>query len=193
MTSVLPLVLSLVQFAASEELGYRFNLPEGFVAFPEARSQRNVVDCWTETAPALPGGALVLCVQRMRGTIGQERMKPGDVPPASQLVTFKWKNFDLDGVRTDTAQGGSPMTVFAAQVPLRREAVQLIVAGPRDQSARAQAILASTLVTLEGETNWLTSTERAGRFGNIVGWVLGIGAGVLLMRIWRARQRSQAA
>jgi hypothetical protein len=83
--------------------------------------------------------------------------------------------------------------ILATQVPLRREAIQLIVAGPRDQAQRAEAIMTSILGSLEGETNWLTSTGRAGRLGNIVGWVVGIAVGVILIRIWRARQQSRAA
>lgn len=180
-------------FATNSSFGYRFALPDGFVAFPEGRSQRDIVECWSELMPYSQNGALVLCIQRMRGTLARGRMKREDVPPAAQLKTYKWKGFDIDGFRADTAQAGTPVVILAVQVPLRGEAIQVILAGPRDQAQRAEAIMTSMIVSLEGETNWLTSTERAGRFGNIVGWVLGIAAGVLLIRIWRARQQSRAA
>jgi hypothetical protein len=182
-----PLML-LLQVAANAQLGYRLTLPEGFTDFP-AGTQKDVVACWTEVTPASPSGALILCIQRMRGTLGREHIRPEDIPAPSQLVSFKWKGFDIDGLRTDTAQGGIQFVVFAAQVPLRREAVQLIVAGPRDQAARAQAIMTSSLAGLEGETNWLTEAERAGRLGNVVGLVIAVGVALIALRIWRARRR----
>jgi uncharacterized membrane protein len=49
--------------------------------------------------------------------------------------------------------------------------------------------MASTLATLDGETNWLTEAERAGRLGNIVGLAIGIGVALIAIRIWRARRR----
>ena len=192
---MMPLVASLallLQVAANTDLGYRFALPDGFGPFPAGRAQRDVVDCWTEVAAASPSGALVLCVQRMRGILTRDRLKPQDAPALVQLRSFKWKGFDLDGIRSDTAEGGMPVVILATQVPLRREAIQLIVAGPRDQAQRIEAIMASTLGSLEGETNWLTSTERAGRLGNIVGWGVGIAIGVILIRMWRSRQRARA-
>jgi hypothetical protein len=186
-------VFFALQVAANAELGYRLTLPDGFAPFPAGRTQQDIVDCWAEVIPASPSGALVLCVQRMRGTLARGRMRREDVPASAQLRTFKWKGFDIDGFRSDTAQGGMPLVILAVQVPLRGEAVQLIVAGPLDQGQRAEAIMTSTIASLEGETNWLSASERAGRYGNIVGWVLGIAAGVILIRIWRARQRSRAA
>src|SRR6266700_687446 len=128
-----------------------------------------------------------------RSTLGRDRLKPGDAPASVQLTTFKWKGFELDGIRSDTAQGGMPVVILATQVPLRHEAIQLIVAGPRDQAQRAEAIMTSILGTLEGETNWLSSEERAGRLGNIVGGVVGIAVAVVLIRMWRARRQSRAA
>jgi hypothetical protein len=190
---ILTSAILLLQFAVNSDLGYRFTLPDGFVGFREGRTLKDIVDCWTEVMPYSQNGALVLCVQRMHGRLARGPMKPGEVPPAARLMSFKWKGFDLNGFRADTAQGGMPVVILAVQVPLRGEAVQLILAGPRDQGQRAEAIMASTIASLEGETNWLTSTERAGRYGNIVGWVVGIAVGVLLIRIWQARRRSRAA
>lgn len=193
MTPIVASLLLLVQAVANAELGYRLTVPEGFVAFPEGRSQRDVVDCWTEDVPASPGGALVLCVQRMHGTLGRERMTSEGIPPGTQLRTFQWHGFEIEGVRTDTAQEGNPVVVLAAQVPLRGEAVQLILGGPADQAERAEALMTATLASLEGETNWLTSEQRAERLGNIVGLAIGVGVVLLGIRIWRTRRRSRAA
>jgi hypothetical protein len=119
-------------------------------------------------------------------------MRQEDVPANTQVVSFKWKGFDVSGLKTLTTQAGQPVFVLVAQVPLRKEAVQLSVAGPADQAGRGQAILEATLASLEGETNWLTSTERAGRLGTIAGWWTGIAVAAIAILAWRKR-RARAA
>ena len=174
------------------EFGYSLTLPEGFTDFPAARSQKDVVDAWSETAPASANGALVLLIARMRGTLPREAMRQEDVPANTQVVSFKWKGFDVSGLKTLTTQAGQPVFVLVAQVPLRKEAVQLSVAGPAEQEARGQSIMEATLASLEGETSWLTSTERAGRLGTIAGWWIGIAVAAIAILAWRKR-RARAA
>jgi len=186
-TGILPALALLLQVASNAELGYRFPLPPGFEAFAAGRSQPDVVDCWTDNV------GLVLCVERMHGTLGQEHLKAADLPRGTRLSTQKWKGFDIDVIRTDTVESGSAIIVYAAQVPLRPEAIQLVLAGPTAQAGGAEAILASALAGLEGQTNWLSSSERAGRFGTIVGWVVGIVIGVLVVRIIVSRRRAHSS
>ena len=174
------------------ELGYALTLPEGFTDFPAARSQKDVVDAWTETAPASANGALVLLVARMHGVLPREAMRQEDVPANTQVVSFKWKGFDVSGLKTLTTQAGQPVFVLVAQVPLRKEAVQLSVAGPADQEARGQSIMEATLASLEGETNWLTSAERSGRLGRAAGLWIGIAVALIAVLAWRKR-RAQSA
>jgi len=174
------------------ELGYSLTLPDGFTDFPEARSQKDVVDSWSEATPVSANGALVLLVVRMHGALPREAMRQEDIPANTQVVSFKWKGFDVSGLKTLTTQAGQPVFVLVAQVPLRREAVQLSVAGPADQEARGQAIMEATLASLEGETNWLTSTERAGRLGTIAGWWIGIAVAVIAVLAWRKRRARSA-
>ena len=192
------LLLSLVVGTAAEsqvrnaELGYTLTLPQGFTEFPEARSQKEVVDAWTEATPTSPNGALVILVARMRGVLPREAMRQEDVPANTQVVSFKWKSFDVSGVKTQTSQAGKPVFVLVAQVPLRPEAVQLSVAGPADQQTRGQSIMEATLASLEGETNWLTSSERAGRLGTAAGWWIGIAVAAVLVLAWRKRRARSA-
>src|SRR6266576_2797300 len=170
---VIPCLMLLLLASASAvqsqvrnaELGYSLALPEGFTEFPEARAQKDVVDAWSETAPASAN---------------------------TQVVSFKWKGFDVGGLKTLTTQAGQPVFVLVAQVPLRKEAVQLSVAGPADQAGRGQAILEATLASLEGETNWLTSAERSGRLGRAAGVWIGIAVAAIAILAWRKR-RARAA
>jgi len=193
------LSLSLVAATAAQsqvrnaELGYTLTLPHGFTAFPEGRAQKDMVDCWSEATPMSAHGAMILCVQRMHGVLPREAMRQEDLPAATQLVSFKWKAFDLQGLRSLVSQqSGEQAFVLVTQVPLRREAVQLFLSGPADQEARGQAIMEAILASLEGETNWLTSTERAGRLGKAAGWWIGIAVAVIAVVAWRKRRARSA-
>lgn len=191
------LLLASASAAASQvrnaELGYSLTLPEGFTDFPEPRyTQKDVVGAWSEAVPVSANGGLVLLVVRMHGVLPREAMRQEDVPANTQVVSFKWKGFDVSGLKTETTQAGQPVFVLVAQVPLKPEAVQLSVAGPGDQGARAQAIMEATLASLEGETNWLTSAERSGRLGRAAGLWIGIAVAVIAVLTWRKR-RAQSA
>ena len=174
------------------ELGYSLTLPQGFTDFPEARAQKDVVDAWTEATPVSANGAMVLLVARMHGALPHEAMRQEDAPANTQVVSFKWNGFDVSGLKTQASQEGKPVFVLLAQVPLRREAVQLSVAGPVDQAARGQAIMEATLASLEGETNWLSSTERAGRLGRAAGVWISIAVALVAVLAWRKRRARSA-
>src|SRR6266581_1431686 len=174
---VIPCLMLLLLASASAvqsqvrnaELGYSLALPEGFTDFPAARSQKDIVESWSEATPASAGGPLVLLVARMHGTLSREAMRQEDVPANTQVVSFKWKGFDVSGLKTLTTQAGQP-----------------------DQAARGQAIMEATLASLEGETNWLTSAERSGRLGRAAGVWIGIAVAAIAILAWRKR-RAQAA
>lgn len=181
----------MLQATTNAELGYVMRLPDNFVSIPaEFAGSPDVVGCWAGEASQPTRGAFVICVQRMHATLGRAHLKQADLPAQSQLLTVRWQGLDIDAIRTDTGQTGTPLTVYTAQVPLRREAIQVIVAGPSARAAEGLAILKSVLGSLKGETNWLTSTDRAGRIGTIVGWVIGIAIGLLLVRMVITRRRA---
>src|SRR2546425_9419387 len=93
----LPISTAAESQVRNAELGYSLTLPEGFTDFPEARSQKDVVDSWSEAAPVSANGALVFLVVRMHGILPREAMRQEDVPANTQVVSFKWKGFDVSG------------------------------------------------------------------------------------------------
>jgi hypothetical protein len=70
--------------------------------------------------------------------------------------------------------------------------VQLVVSGHGDQAARGQEMMTAMLATLEGETNWLTSEERAARLGTIAGWWIVIALAVVV-GLWLRKRRARSA
>jgi hypothetical protein len=176
------------------ELGYTITVPDGFVDHPDGMTgSPDLVSCWIEETPAADAGAVVLCVQRLRGTLGRERMTQADLPePGMQLANFKWKEFDIQGARAVTEQEDGRVVALVAAVPLKPEAIQLLVAAPESETARAEALMSSTLATLQGESNWLTSTQRAELAGEVFGRCAAV-AGAIWFAIWYRRRRRAAA
>ena len=204
--------LLLLQVATNAQLGYRFTLPSGFVAFPAGRSQPDVVDCWTEIAAPSSGGALILCIQRMHATMGRERLKQADLPPQVRLIAMKWKGFEIDGIRTDTVQAGFPVAAYAAQVneaftlskgeaPILElnaaERGHIRVRGwdRADYSVETCKVAAAEMAMQDSGLPVKTDSAAGyepERVGTIVGWIAGIGIGVLVVRMVVARRRSRS-
>ena len=183
-------LLTLFQSQVSNtELDYRVAVPAGFVEYPEARATNaDIVTCWAEQPSPTAQPLLVMCIVRMRGVLPRDAMKREEVPAGSQLVSYRWKGFQIQGLRTQETQNGESVVALVAQVPLRHEAIQLTFAGAVDQEARADSLLRVTLASLDGESNWLTSAQRSERLGRIAGIWIGIGVALVLLVRWRRRR-----
>src|SRR3989442_15305716 len=96
---VMPAVMLFLLVAATAaesqvrnaELGYSLILPEGFTDFPAARSQKDIVESWSEATPVSAGGPLGLLVARKHGTVAREGGRPGDGPAHTPGGEFKMK------------------------------------------------------------------------------------------------------
>jgi hypothetical protein len=143
------------------ELGYTLTVPEGFVAYPAGKTTPEIVDCWAERTPASDAGAITLCLQRLHGTLSREPMTADELGSPNLLLTsFRWNEFDIEGVEgVPTPENGQTST-FVAQIPLAGEAIQLISRGPGNQRARVRAVMTSTLVSLVGESDWVSDSGR---------------------------------
>jgi hypothetical protein len=49
------------------------------------------------------------------------------------------------------------------------------------------------LATLQGETNWLRSEQRASRLGTIAVWWIGIAIALVMVLVWRKRRSANSA
>jgi hypothetical protein len=147
------------------ELGYTLIVPKGFVAYPAGKSAPDIVDCWIEERPADGNAPITLCIQRLRSTLSREPMTPEQLgSPNLTLTSFKWLALDIEGVESIASPENGHTVSFVAQVPLAKEAIQLIVRGPQSQRTRARTVLSTTLVSLVGDTNWLTPLQRVQQY-----------------------------
>ena len=171
-------------------LGFTITIPDGFVSDSVCLATGAYAHCWSEAAPPSPDGSLVIAIERMGGVLPTELLKPEDAPAGITLVRRRWRSFEIDGTEQTSDDNGVPFLTLGAQIPLRNEGIQLVVGAPVSEAARARALMTSTLASLSGESNWLTSTQRAERLGKFVGRVL-IGIFIVVMLIW-LRQREKA-
>ena len=186
-------VLLLLQAAANAQLGYRLTLPDDFIRITDLIPfpGRDIVDCWGGEASG--GGNLILCVERMHTELSPQHLQQADRPRSQQLTTVKWKDYDVDATRTDTMLGPVAAVIYTARVPLRREAVQVLITARKDRADQAHQILTQVVGSLEGESNWPKPAGHSGPLGKSVQWIIAIAVVVVLLRVITTRRKPNRA
>jgi hypothetical protein len=143
-----------------QDAKYRFSLtiPDGFERMPTLPPEKpKSIYGFAKTGP--DGVRFAIVVEHMGGTIGRERLGRGDFPAGSQarLHTVRWQGFDIDAIEIPEEAGGIALATIKAQVPLKPEAIQVNVVGPRDRRDESLALVNQLLGGLRGESNWLGS------------------------------------
>jgi len=159
-----------------DKLNFTLTLPEGFKDFPEAKEAQGLAYSFIQGTPGTQDFTIV-GVKPMGGIIGREALQKKDLPHFDG-VTFdlrreKWKSFDIDVMVGTARQEDLGVFVTVAQVPLKKEAIQLTVAGPEARKTQVLAMLRTLLASLDGPSNWLSDAERSMRLGKIAGGLLG--------------------
>jgi hypothetical protein len=138
----------------------------------------------------------VVTITRLNGTIGQERLDPSKIHlPQGKVVRVrqqKWKSFDINVLECELEQEGVQMSVFAAQIPLRDEAIQLNVTGSADNQVEIAALLTELLRGLDGPSNRLTEFELGQRLGQVTPYFLVLLVGIIYV-IWSRVQRRRSS
>jgi hypothetical protein len=189
------------------QLGFSMSAPEGFVPTPE-RVQGKVIYAFDRPPVDQQKASVAILVSRLGGTIPHKRLDPKAVAAKNPLVTVtteQWKGFDIDVFRVPEEVEGIRLVTFNAQVPLKREAIQVAVVGEADREEEVRSNLRSVLASLEGESNWVqdernqpntpaerdTSAERSRRLADrITAGILGVGTlvGVAVV-IWQVLRK----
>ena len=182
-----------------EKLGFTLTMPDGFVDFPAGKAEPGTAYAYLKGTPGTDDYAIVT-IKPMGGVIGREALERKDLPKIEgikfDLRREKWKSFEIDVMVGTARQEGVGVYVAVAQVPLEREAIELVVAGPEARRADVLALLHTLLASLDGPSNWLTDGERSYRLGKVAGMVSGVVvalafAGCLIWLSVRKSRRSQ--
>jgi hypothetical protein len=174
-----------------EKLGFTLTVPDGFVDFPAGKEQPGTAYAYLKGTPGTDDFAIIT-IKSMGGTIGREALERKDLPKIDgikfDLRRDKWKSFDIDVMVGTARQEGIGVYVAVAQVPLKREAVEVVVAGPEARKAEVLALLRSLLASLDGPSNWLTDGERSTRLGEVAGGLV-VALACAGTAIWLALRR----
>ncbi|MCC6575556.1 MAG: hypothetical protein IT462_17390 [Planctomycetes bacterium] len=165
------LVLSAASLAAEtiNDSRYQFTaeVPPGFQRWPAGRPLPSNVSLHCFYQGILDGEEPVLMInfERLGGVIGRETLQgktlPG-LPPGAAVTTerWKWKEFEIDVLLTRMTVNGVELFMCTAQVPLKPEAIQVIVGGVNSREAEARSHLQFIVARLDGKSNWLSDGER---------------------------------
>ena len=175
---------------------FRFDSPEGFSEFPQGKQSPDILYSFLKGDPADTQLDIVVLIERLRGTIGREPLAEDLIPKNmdAALFTEKWLSFELQGFRVREGFGGVSTITRNIQVPLKPFAIQIKVVGEESRDPELAATVRAILAGLKGETNWLTTEERASR-GLIAGGQLLLVVAVVVgacVAIVRRRKRSKA-
>jgi hypothetical protein len=134
------------------ELGFSFEVPEGYKSsFKPPQGFRH--------AYVKSGGAAgndVLGVKPLGGKLPHARLKAENLPlnNSAKLIPLSWRGLDINASQVlETLSTGNYLT-FNAQIPLRTQAIQLMLVGPAQREQQLRETMEQVLDSLDGETNW---------------------------------------
>jgi hypothetical protein len=142
---------------SDNELNFSLTVPDRYI---QLASSGDTVYSFATSDPAAGVPEAVIAVQRMHGVIGPE---PLDLAATgisdAHFLNEKWKTFDIDGFAGHLTKNGIQFAARAVQIPLQREAVQIIVVVPIEREAIADGVLREFLAGLDGPSNWPIKPE----------------------------------
>ena len=174
-------------------LGFTMTVPAGFADYPPGKGQTGTLYSYVKGTPGSNDFAIV-SIKPMGGTIGREPLPSSELPHVDGVEFTvrreKWKTFEVDVLVGTARQNDAALLVQVAQVPLKREAIELAVTGPEARRGELSALLQTLLGSLDGQSNWLTDVERSYRLGKAAALVVALALAIWF--VWRRRKRDEA-
>ncbi len=207
-------------------LGFSLTVPEGFLEFPGGKATRDIIHAFIAFDPKDEDTSLVLAIERMRGTLGPEAL-PKDAltnvmrsaikdamrrqvaqivgqdvdvgDPTIETYRDRWKSFAVSGILCRVDAADTAIVTRVVQIPLRHEAIQVLVSGPAAREQDVERTMKAVLASLEGEGGHGGPSRWLGRRLDWVERVAGIAkavatlAGLVVLIVCLARRKKPAA
>jgi hypothetical protein len=88
--------------------------------------------------------------------------------PDATLLSEKWKEFEIDVIRSPRELDGKQMVTFNARIPLKPKAIMISVIGEKTGEEELRNVLRFVLERLKGQTNWSTTREKLGQLKSVI-------------------------
>jgi hypothetical protein len=163
---------------ANEKFGFVVTIPNEFQQSPVSTNETETL--YSFVRPAMAGKESInITIQRMRGVIGREPLPPvsdetfkGKLPEGSKVAIYrdKWRGYPVEGLEVTIPSAATGVVSRGVQIPLRREAIEIAVAGPTTADTEITGVLKDVLASLKGASNWDPKPPRkplAGEKGTV--------------------------
>jgi hypothetical protein len=136
-------------------LGFSFDVPGGFDEIPLTKSLAKFWKLFGK--PALPGDlAEVFGVQLLGTRLPRRHLDPSLFPPGAHatLSRLSWRGVEVDAIRLSETTDGKNYVSYNIQIPLRGEAIQLMLGAPTERETELKARIQTLLASLDGPSDW---------------------------------------
>jgi hypothetical protein len=118
---------------------YEVTLPDEFVEVPRLRAANPSVSHYlVKGQPAVGEPLYALAIRKLGGVIGREPLEKKHLPPElanATITSATWQGFEVTVVESLQQQPGVNVLTLSAQIPLKREAIQVMLAGDPSREA----------------------------------------------------------
>lgn len=140
-----------------QDPGFTLEVPDGFeeVADPK-QAGPEVTHFFVREAEGEKNGNSILIIEKMPGTISRRRLAMENFPRGFQgnLFTTQWDGFEINANAIVEAANGESVITYNVQIPLKKNAIIVRVAGHMSKEKALLGLLKETLAGLKGETSW---------------------------------------
>ncbi len=166
---LVPSVAAAGETFTDKQFHFTMTVPGGFVRWNHPEPTPVTIHDFIRYPATADDNPIILRIERLEGTIPDgDHLK--DLPGLEQMRgktwTHPWRDIEVDIMEVEHGFGPWKASGFIAQMPLKREAVQIIITGPTAKRTELKALLYEIVEDFEGETNWKAggSQERERRF-----------------------------
>jgi len=142
---------------------YLVEVPEGFSRLPAESVDPMFDAAFTRPIESDPELAINIVVQPLGGELPRERFRRehldelyATTPGASNgaISSLSWRGYDLNVVEFTLERFDGPVFIIAAQIPIRDDAIQVMITAPVTEPEAARVVLAQTVAGVDGESRW---------------------------------------
>jgi GYF domain 2 len=136
-------------------LGFSLDVPAGLVEFPSNRADLKLWKLFGR--PPAPGDlAEVFGIQPLGMMLPRRHLDPRTIPGAvaKSVHRVSWRGVMVDAVRLPESKDGKNYVTYNVQIPLKGEAIQLMLGAPAEREAELKSRIDAVLASLDGPNDW---------------------------------------